>query len=108
MKKLRFLILFTFAAVLLAGAESCSKKDETDQKIPQVTPQDSKTQENAMKAAYHIFEQVVPIENESIQSVECDTANKKYSLTFSGEVPEIKTGNVVVVRDGDEPRIILE
>ena len=34
MKKLRFLILLTFAAILLAGAESCSKDEETTPKNP--------------------------------------------------------------------------
>lgn len=34
MKKLRFLILLTFAAILLAGVESCSKDEETTPKNP--------------------------------------------------------------------------
>ena len=113
--KLKFLLLFVLSIAIAAGMDSC-KKDETDPKAPQWWSQkddkknlaepeqpDELIEDNRVK----MFEQVITVEESEITSVTSDTTAHHYTITYNNAAPEIKPGNVVVVRDGNETRIIL-
>lgn len=112
--KLKLLLLFALSVAIAAGTYSC-KKDEADPKTPQWSQKDDKKnnaepekqgepiEDNRVK----MFEQVITVEESEITSVKSDTTAHHYTITYNNAAPEINPGNVVVVRDNDEVRIIL-
>jgi len=55
----------------------------------------------------HIFPNVVTNSNEGAKTQLCDTLNGKYVLSYEGDVPDIKPGSVVFVKNDSISRIVL-
>ena len=100
------------AVLMCALLASCKNEEETTPKNPswnvepgKVLPETPTTQIGDGKVK--VFDNVIPVKESEITSVVSDTSAQHYTITYSDNVPDIKPGNVVVVRDGDESRIIL-
>lgn len=116
---LNFLMLLIFGIVLLVGAASCGKDSSgggieptpvnptPDPDKPKPDPVNPTPDPTIGDGKVKVFEQVVPVKESEITSVKSDTAAHHYTITYNNAAPEIKPGNVVVVEDGDDVRIIL-
>ena len=123
-RKLKLLVTLMLGITLMVGFNSCGKESSggieptpvnptpnnggsgTDKPTPE--PDDKPTPENPFgDGKVNVFEQVVAVQESEITSVTSDTAAHHYTITYKEKVPDIKTGSVVVVPDGDEVNIIL-
>ena len=116
---LKFLMLLVLSLALIAGINSCGKESSGGIEPTPVNPtpnngggggkpdpekpDDKPIGDGKVK----VFEQVVAVQESEITSVKSDTAAHHYTITYNNAAPEIKPGNVVVVQDGDDVRIIL-
>lgn len=55
----------------------------------------------------NVFPAVVNIDYDKATVAVCDTTSGTYAIKFQGEVPTIKPGSVVLVKDGERHRIVL-
>lgn len=116
---LKFLMLLILSLALIAGINSCGKESSGGIEPTPVNPTPNngggggkpdpeKPDDKPIgDGKVNVFEQVVAVQESEITSVKSDTAAHHYTITYNNAAPEIKPGNVVVVQDGDETRIIL-
>ena len=110
--KFKLLLLFVLSVAIAAGA-GCKKESNDDPPKPNPTPvkpepkPEPEPENPFVDENVQIFDNVIIVKSKEITNVISDTAAQHYTITYSGETPEIKPGNVVVVRDGDEARVIL-
>ncbi len=117
MKKFRLLICLVLGITMTVGLDSCGKESSSDIEPTPVNPTpnnggggggtDKPEDKPIGDGKVNVFEQVVAVQESEITNVKSDTAAHHYTITYNNAAPEIKPGNVVVVRDGDETRIIL-
>lgn len=55
----------------------------------------------------HMFADVLPNSADNAETLLCDTLNGKYTVSYEGEVPDVKEGNVVFVDNDSTTYIIL-
>lgn len=115
---LKFLMLLMLSIIMAIGINSCGKESSGGIEPTPVNPtpnngggdkpDPTKPDNNPIgDGKVKVFEQVVPVKESEITSVKSDTAAHHYTITYNNAAPEIKPGNVVVVEDGDDVRIIL-
>lgn len=118
---LKFLMLLVLSLALIAGINSCGKESSGGIEPTPVNPTPNngggggKTEPEKPDdkptpigdGKVKVFEQVVAVQESEITSVKSDTAAHHYTITYNNAAPEIKPGNVVVVTDNGETRIIL-
>ena len=115
-RKLKLLVTLVLGITLMVGFNSCRKESSGGIEPTPVNPtpnngdNDKPTPEPEnpfSDGEVKMFEQLVTVQESEITSVKSDTAAHHYTITYNNTAPEIKPGNVVVVRDGNETRIIL-
>ena len=115
---LKFLMLLMLSIIMAIGINSCGKESSGGIEPTPVNPtpnngggdkpDPTKPDNNPIgDGKVKVFEQVVAVQESEITSVKSDTAAHHYTITYNNAAPEIKPGNVVVVQDGDDVRIIL-
>ncbi len=116
---LKFLMLLILSIALIAGINSCGKESSGGIEPTPVNPTpnngggggktepDKPDDKPIGDGKVNVFEQVVAVQESEITSVKSDTAAHHYTITYNNDAPEIKPGNVVVVNDNGETRIIL-
>lgn len=116
---LKFLMLLILSLALIAGINSCGKESSGGIEPTPVNPTpnngggggkpepDKPDDKPIGDGKVNVFDNVISVQESEITSVASDTSAKHYTITYNADAPTIKPGNVVVVPDGDETRIIL-
>lgn len=108
-RKLKLLATLVLGITLMVGFNSCGKESSGDIEPAPVnpTPDNGGNDTSIGDGKVKVFDQVVAVQESEIACVTSDTAAHHYTITYNTAAPEIKPGNVVVVDDNGEVRIIL-